>query len=242
MKNTARHLIYLAKPNILKLISGFTLIEALVAAAILGLLCSILFPSLSAVREKSRQIKCLSNLKQVGLACSMYAQENSGILFLHFLHPGETPAEIYLPEILKQKGYLNSTSVCFCPSCPVGGAYAVGITYGMRNYRTADPYIVYDGGSFSAGSSYLRFYDPPQPSDFYLFVDSVYGPTHTLAGKQRHVVMTTATLNEGGAHTRHNGVANALFLDGHVEGCMSERLKAIGFTRGFDKNLSLENY
>ncbi|MDD2709468.1 MAG: prepilin-type N-terminal cleavage/methylation domain-containing protein [Verrucomicrobiae bacterium] len=218
---------------------AFTLVELLVTVAILGLLASLLMPALSAVREKSRQIKCVNNLKQVGLACSMYAQENNGILFIHLLN---APAETYLPTLFKQKGYISNTSVCFCPSCPVGGTFSQTYTYGIRNYRTTDPYIFYDGANFASGSSYLRFYDPPNPADFYLFTDSVYGPAHVAAGKQRHVTLTVPTNAEGGVHMRHNGVANVLFLDGHVEACDAVRLKAVGFTGGFDKNLTLVTY
>src|SRR5947209_15517704 len=54
---------------------GFTLIELLVVIAIIAILAAILFPVFARAREKSRQISCLSNLKNIGLATLMYAQD-----------------------------------------------------------------------------------------------------------------------------------------------------------------------
>ena len=51
---------------------GFTLIELLVVIAIIAILAAILFPVFAQARAKARQSVCESNLKQIGLACSMY--------------------------------------------------------------------------------------------------------------------------------------------------------------------------
>jgi prepilin-type N-terminal cleavage/methylation domain-containing protein/prepilin-type processing-associated H-X9-DG protein len=55
--------------------SGFTLIELLVVIAIIAILAAILFPVFAQVRESARQTDCLSNLRQLGLALSMYTQD-----------------------------------------------------------------------------------------------------------------------------------------------------------------------
>ncbi len=57
---------------------GFTLIELLVVIAIIAILAAILFPVFARAREKARQASCLSNMKQLGLACIMYLQDNDG--------------------------------------------------------------------------------------------------------------------------------------------------------------------
>jgi prepilin-type N-terminal cleavage/methylation domain-containing protein/prepilin-type processing-associated H-X9-DG protein len=55
--------------------TGFTLIELLVVIAIIAILAAILFPVFAQAREKARQTTCASNLRQLGLAAMMYAQD-----------------------------------------------------------------------------------------------------------------------------------------------------------------------
>jgi prepilin-type N-terminal cleavage/methylation domain-containing protein/prepilin-type processing-associated H-X9-DG protein len=54
---------------------GFTLIELLVVIAIIAILAAILFPVFAQARAKARQSACLSNMKQLGTALTMYAQD-----------------------------------------------------------------------------------------------------------------------------------------------------------------------
>ena len=58
----------------------FTLLELLVVIAIIGILASMLLPSLQNAREKTKRAVCKSNLKQIGTAMTMYGDDSDGLL------------------------------------------------------------------------------------------------------------------------------------------------------------------
>ena len=104
---------YKLKSSVLKK-RGFTLIELLVVIAIIAILAAILFPVFAKAREKARQAACLSNMKQLGLAAVMYADDYDD---------NPPPGGItwggndYLWNQLCQP-YIKSKALMICPSFP----------------------------------------------------------------------------------------------------------------------------
>lgn len=73
----------------MKQLKGFTLIELLVVIAIIAILAAILMPIFANAKERGRQVKCLNNLKQLGLAFRQYIDDHDGMV------PNVSPEKVY---------------------------------------------------------------------------------------------------------------------------------------------------
>jgi prepilin-type N-terminal cleavage/methylation domain-containing protein/prepilin-type processing-associated H-X9-DG protein len=101
LRGTQRRRSVVAQPG-----QGFTLIELLVVIAIIAILAALLLPALAKAKQKAQKIACTSNLKQVGMAIYMYAND-----FGDWLPPGPgaNPSWSAL-DLTQRAGYQDSTS------------------------------------------------------------------------------------------------------------------------------------
>lgn len=108
-------------------LGGFTLIELLVVIAIIALLTAILFPVFAAAREKARTATCQSNLRQIGFAVQLYAQDADNTFVPKYncvSYDATYPDHCTSPELLPT-GVLDPPFPQWLPASndPVGTSY-----------------------------------------------------------------------------------------------------------------------
>ena len=206
-----------------RFLTGFTLIELLVVIAIIALLLAILMPSLKKARDQAKGITCRNNLRQIGLAAMLYAEDNDmyiprngGFWILRFMP--------YLRDQSQNETDYREIDVYNCPKYP---DKEQTVDYVINSWK--------DDVEEFIGSSKLS--DFHQPGLKILLADNEYGPWRAiikdkggLGGRGTFDVWRPPHLPSGPdgqrrvARARHRDGCNGMFLDGHSDWVQAERM------------------
>lgn len=210
---------------------AFTLTELIVVISIISLLMAILMPVLAVARQQSRTVVCLSNMRQLVIAASLYANNNDGYYPIAYTyeikHPQivlyawdftskkdwSTGEEKVMPGLLWQSDTIEKIQQC--PAFK-GGHNWLDDPYTGYNYNTS--YIGHGSGeSIVMPEKVIKV---ERPCDCVLFGDGQHGD-----GANKFMRAPFANPGDAGFSGRfagaqgfrHLGKTNVAFCDGHVQ-------------------------
>jgi prepilin-type N-terminal cleavage/methylation domain-containing protein/prepilin-type processing-associated H-X9-DG protein len=235
--------------------NAFTLIELLVVIAIILLLAALLLPALKSARAKAKSVGCISNLRQVGYAAVLYADDNQGLVIYGY---NCAPYNDYFVNA----GYLKTRAAYLCPTlAPFPNDPTMynnhWCAYGMRSPWSTDAYQpgwqelclwVFPGCACSTCQYTFTIYKNIaayrlSPPDYLMFADSMFG-LDMVAPYTRNQASGFRTFfaTQYAVYPAHAGRFNAWFADGHVETCNGQRMRSSDIWYGYDENFNVVSF
>jgi prepilin-type N-terminal cleavage/methylation domain-containing protein/prepilin-type processing-associated H-X9-DG protein len=218
---------------------AFTLIELLVVIAIIAILAAMLLPALARAKSTAQKTSCLNKLKQLGLAETIYAQDNNDYITHESSTAGSqlepwgnvatpptfknvwynslptlvnlNPASFYASSATSQAAFYNSSLLFHCSSAQFTS---------VSTPNAADAYFsVAMNSKLNTGSTTtIRTDVIKMPSSTVFFLDNLLAGDPMVDPDQ-----ATSNLGQPGSYAnrfaaRHNGSGNLAFADGHASG------------------------
>ncbi len=199
----------------------FSLVELLVVIAIIGILSSLLLPSLADARKRAQASSCMNKLKQISSASFIYSDDNDNYAPLNDAYasnwwPKRLSVQGYLPEITASINNENSSPY----KCPTGAELDTYYTNNYsQNYRL--------GSIDDNGTEYTSYPISSTHGNKTVFYMDSWDVKNTLF-KYNLVDNKIYDAIFERAIARHNSRANIVYLDGHASVLTGSQLLIIG--------------
>ncbi|MCC7203852.1 MAG: type II secretion system protein [Phycisphaeraceae bacterium] len=212
-------------------LGAFTLVELLVVIAVIGALIGLLLPSLGAARSSAKLAACASNMRQLGLGLTMYADHHEG-LYPPTTHDGGL--ELEKTWVYTLMPYLDQIDeVRICPADPLGAERMAnhGTSYVLNEYVCVPGFdqslklpdmalpgktMVLFTVSDSVGVS--GFNDHTHSRNWFKTARNVWSRILSDIQPDRH--------GSDGSAEHTSGSANYLYADNHVEAIAASQIKS----------------